>query len=406
MHENYDIVISGAGLVGTSLAVALRNSSLRIAILETHLPDLTRANSETRPLSLNYGSQKILETLGVWQDISAEAQPILRVHVSEQQKFGSLNFRASEENVPALGYVIPAELLQKQLYQHAAQIPSVKFISSQKIIKIQSQQQGLSLELQTIHGETNLKTELLVIAEGSHSSTRELLGITVQEKANEWFGLTALVELSQAHQGVAYERFTTQGVLAILPLKNQQRCRVVWILSQNQARSLSSGDEAQLAEFLHQAMEERLGNCRVLERSQPFPLQMVMADEQIRRGMVLLGNSAHTLYPLAAQGFNLGLRDTAALAEILVDARRQNRYLGDLAILQNYLSWRSNDQRWTAGLTYGASQLFDLHIPGLGLLRGLGLLATDLNPFLKHRLAKRLMGVAGKLPKLALGVAL
>lgn len=406
MDENYDIVISGAGLVGTGLAAALRNTPFRIAILETHLPEIAQTNPETRPLSLNYGSQKILETLGVWKDISAEAQPIARVHVSEQQRLGALNFRASEENVPALGWVIPADILQRQLYQHAAQMPSVKFISLQKLMEIQQHKTGLSLKLQTMQGEKNLTSELLVIAEGSHSTSRELLGITVKEENNDWWGLTALIELSQEHQGVAYERFTHQGPLAFLPLKNQRRGRVVWILPKNPAQSLAAESDVQLAGLLQQAMHERLGNCRILERSRVFPLQTLTANEQIRRNIVLLGNAAHTLYPLAAQGFNLGLRDSAALAEVLVEARRQTRHLGDLAVLQSYLNWRISDQRWITRFTYGAGQLFDLHIPGLGALRGMGLLAAELTPFLKHRLAKRLMGISGRLPKLALGVVL
>lgn len=396
--DDYDIIISGAGLVGTSLAVALQNTPLRIAILETHLPEMVQHNLETRPLSLNYGSQKILETLGVWREISSEAQPILRVHVSEQQRFGSLNFRADEENVPALGYVAPANLLQTKLYQRAAQIPTVKFIPLQKLVELEYQENHLNLKIQTMQGQKNLKTGLLVIAEGSHSSTRELIGIKVKVHNNNWLGLTALLELSQSHHGIAYERFTHQGVLAILPLKNPRRCRVVWIFP--------AGTEASLDAFLRHGIQERLGTFQILEQGRPFPLQSLMAEEQFRHNIVLLGNAAHTLYPLAAQGFNLGLRDTATLAEVLVDARRQGRHLGSIDILQSYLNWRASDQSWISRLTYGASQLFDLQIPGLGLLRGMGLLATDLTPFLKHRLAKRLMGISGKLPKLARGVIL
>jgi 2-octaprenyl-6-methoxyphenol hydroxylase len=406
MNENYDLIISGAGLVGASLALALQNAPFKIAVLETHLPETLSPHTLTRPLSLSYGSQKILETLGIWQELSDHAQVITQVHVSEEKRLGALHFRAKEENVPALGYVVPANLLQKILYQRAAQISPVQFISMQKIIDVQQQEQGVSIKLQTIQGEKKLKTELLVVAEGTHSTTRELLGMQIQEQTNDWLALTATIEISQNHQSIAYERFIQQGVVAVLPLKNVYHCRVVWVLPQSFAQTTLDWSERQFIEFFQKTLPDCLGSWRILDRSRPFPLPKLKAKEQIRAGVVLLGNSAHTLYPLAAQGFNLGLRDAAALAELLINARQQQHNLGDKQVLQSYLDWRMNDQRWIRGLTNGASQLFDLQIPGLGLLRGIGLLAADLTPLLKHKLAKRLMGLSGKLPKLARGVAI
>jgi 2-octaprenyl-6-methoxyphenol hydroxylase len=396
MTEDYDLVISGAGLVGTSLAAALQNSGFRIAILETHLPETSPVSIDSRPLSLCYASQKILETLGLWQEISSFAQAILQVHVSEQHRLGALHFRASEENVPALGYVVPMDLLQKTLYQRCAQIPSVKFISLQKLMDVQYSDNGLSIKIQTMQGERNLKSPLLVIAEGTHSSTRELLGIKVKENGDDWCALTACVETSQAHQGIAYERFIPQGVLAVLPLKNPQHCRAVWAMPKAISQTLTNYSDIQLAELWQRSLPNRLGDWRILERSHSFPLQTLRAEEQIRQSVVLLGNAAHTLYPLAAQGFNLGLRDACALAELLLKAQSQQQSVGDKILLQSYLNQRLSDQRWIAGLTYGVSQLFDLQIPGLGMLRGLGLLAADLTPFVKHRLAKRLMGISGR----------
>jgi 2-octaprenyl-6-methoxyphenol hydroxylase len=405
MNGPYDIIIMGAGLVGTSLAAALKNTHFRIAILETHLPELIAGGGDARPLSLAYGSHKILDTLGLWSELGKSAEPIQAVHVSEKNRFGALHFRATEEKVPALGYVVSFDRLQDLLYQQAAQSDAVTFIPIQKLMRVQYISGKTKVSAATIHGEKTFEAELLVAADGAHSPTRELLGIAAQEQLGG-MALTLSVELTRPHQSIAYERFTEQGVIAVLPLKNSLRCRVVWTIGRDFAETVAQWSDVELAQYLQAAMHDRLGEWKILERGRVFPLEMVLAREQIRPGAVLLGNSAHTIYPLAAQGFNLGLRDVAALAETLIEARKNYQALGDETVLKQYLNWRMQDQRWISGLTDGASQFFDLQIPGLGALRGAGLFAADLFPPVKHRLAKRLLGLSGKLPKLARGVAL
>ncbi len=404
--KGYDIIIMGAGLVGASLVAALRNANFRVAVLETHLPEQPGSGADNRPLSLAYGSQKILDSLAIWPELSPLAEPILTVHVSEEKRFGALHFRAVEEGVPALGYVVPFDRLQNLLYQRAAQNEHVKFIPIQKLINVQNFSDSVSVTVETMNGEKTFETQLLVAADGAHSPTRKLLGIDVQEKSGDDVALTLGVELNRPHHSTAYERFTKHGVIAVLPLKNPQRCRVVWTLTRTMAGEVSLWSDEQLAKYLITAMHNRLGDWHILERSRAFPLERVIAREQIRRGVVLLGNAAHTIYPLAAQGFNLGLRDVAALAETLIEARQNQQSLGDLQVLKKYLDWRGKDQRWISDLTDCVGSFFDLQIPGLGLLRGAGLFAADLIPPLKHRLAKSLLGLSGRLPKLARGIPL
>lgn len=406
LSAHYDVIIAGAGLVGASLMVALQHTGLRIAVLETHVPVPAAPGGDSRPLTLNESSRRILETLGIWPDLAALAEPITTVHVSEENQFGVLRFRASEEKVPALGYVVPFDELQNLLYQRAAQNPAAKFISIQKLIRIQYQAEKISAVVQTLEGERTLTAELFVAADGTQSPARELAGITAVEKSHDDVALTITMELTQPHQHCAYERFTKQGIIAVLPLKNPQRCRIVWTLPRMSATDVSSWSDLQLAEHLRAAVHDRLGAWRVLERGKTFSLQTLLAQQQTGPGVVLLGNAAHTLYPVAAQGFNLGLRDAATLAEILTEARQQQRSLGSEVVLKTYVDWRSSDQRWISSLTSGISQWFDLQMPGLGTLRGAGLLATDLIPPLKRRLAKRLLGLAGKLPKLARGISI
>lgn len=407
MDTAFDIVIVGTGLVGTSLVVALQAQGWRIAVLETHVPVAAMAiQVESRPLFLAYGSQKILETMGIWRHLAAQAEAIQAVHVSQQNQFGVLRFRASEEHLPALGYVVPFDLLQQYMLQQAAQCAAVKFIAIQKILQVENQTDQVQVTVQTIDGEKILQTELLIAADGAHSPTRELLHIPTVEKASDEVALTVELELTEPHQHTAYQRFTEQGTIAILPLKNLQRCRLVWTLSRRLADQISQWPDSQLADYLQTALQGRLGNWRVLARGNVYPLETVLAQQQIRRGVILLGNAAHTIYPLAAQGFNLGLRDLAVLAEILVEARVNQQRLGDERVLTAYVEWRKADQRWITGLTSAISQLFDCHVPGLSAFRAAGLLITDLVLPLKHRLAKRLLGLAGKLPKLARGISL
>lgn len=399
MKLDFDIIIAGAGLAATSLIAALNQAGFRIGVLETHLPEL-QAGADSRPLSLAYGSKKILETLGIWQALTSpditlgdQSEAIQTIHVSQAQHFGMLRFRAEEEGVPALGYVVSFDELQNLLYQRAASTPAVEFIPIQKITRIQSQAGKTAVTVQTLTGEKTWYAQLFAAADGANSPSRNLLGIAAVEKTSADVALAALVELTEPHQHCAYQRFIKQGIIAVLPLRNPRYCRVVWSLPKTLAQQVAEWSDLELAEYLRAAMHDRLGNWRLLERGKTFPLHRVMAVEQIVPGAVLLGNAAHTLYPVAAQGFNLGLRDNAVLAEILIAARRQHLTLGDKAVLTRYLNRRRSDQRWASHFTAAIGQFFDLQLPCLSAIRGAGLFATDLLPPLKHRLARRLMGI-------------
>ncbi len=409
LSRHYDLIIVGAGLVGTSLAVALQNQGFSIALLETHLPDFTAThNHDGRPLSLSYGSQRILQTMGLWEKLATKAVPILAVHVSEQKRFGSVCFRAAEEQVPALGFVAPMEQLQQILYQQASHQPEVHFLAIEKVINIQSliEKDGKQITVETFEGEKTLSTDLLIGADGANSTTRQLLNIDVKIEDIQEMAITVTLHFSLPHQNRAFERFTTQGILAVLPLINPHQGQLVWTLDTDTANQVTLWSDTQLTAFLQASFGERLGNIQILTRGKSYPLQLIIAQEQIRPGVVLLGNAAHTLYPLAAQGFNLALRDVAMLSEILVEARKNKNWLGSPRILESYYQKRQKDQNWMYCFNKGMSQLFDLQIPGLGNLRSLGLLSTDLFPPLKRRLAKRLMGLTGYLPRLARGVTL
>ncbi len=407
VQQDYDIIVVGGGLVGCSFVLAMQELGLKMAILETHLPAATaKTHVDSRPISLAYASQVILETLGVWEKLHHLACPIREVHVSEKKRFGSLCFRAREQGVHALGYVVPFAALQQTLYQQSASQKGVDILSIKQINSIQFNSKGVDVFFENVNGEQKISATLLIASDGAHSSCRKLLNIDASQKSDEETALITRLDLQQQHRYVAYERFCQEGILAVLPLPDRMQCRLVWTLPNAFASQVLKWSNSQFLSFLQESFGDRLGEIVRMGQIKHYPLETIIAAEQIRPSVVLLGNAAHTIYPIAAQGFNLGLRDVAVLAEVLADALERHRSIGELEILQRYLAWRSQDQRVIIELTRGVTRAFSLKLPMLGRVRGIALLATALSSPIKNRLALRFMGLAGKVPKLARGIAL
>jgi len=402
--QHADIVIVGAGLVGTSLAVALRGLGFRVLILEKNLPQsVTQTAVSTRPISLAYGSQVILQTMGVWPLLAAAATPISKVHVSQQGRFGSTHFSAEALQLPALGYVLPYASLAQQLLALASDSPGVDIVPIQTLDVLESRSEYAEVVFTTDSGRQCYRCGLVVAADGARSRSRQLLNIRSDEYDVGEVALTAVLTLKSSHQQVAYQRFTAQGVLAVLPLANPLQARLVWTMTQSQYQAVEQWSASCLSQQVQALFAKHILIANV-ERQQHYPLRSEWAEQQWRDHCVLIGNAAHTLYPLAAQGFNLGLRDVAVLAELI--AANQGKALGSRAMLQQYQRWRAPDQKRTVALTKGISYFFGLELPLLGAARSMGLLASDLIPPLKNQLARQTLGLHGRLPRLARGLAL
>ncbi|OGO95692.1 MAG: hypothetical protein A3F41_03660 [Coxiella sp. RIFCSPHIGHO2_12_FULL_44_14] len=399
-HKDYDIIVIGAGLVGVSLVVALQNQGLRIALLENHIPIASPPSFDIRPLSLSYGSVLLLRTMGIWEGLESLACPIETVHVSQQGALGALHFRASEHGVPALGYVVPLGELQRVLYQRAASQTSVDIIPLQTITSVHTVAQTVHVDISTVTETRTLQANLCIAADGTDSTVRQLLTIgTVQRNPSET-ALTAELHFSKSLPYCAYERLTREGVWALLPLKNPQRCRLVWSAPQEKIEAAMHWDEETLRVHVQQIFAGYLPPLQTLQRGAVYPVRSVHATELGRPGIILLGNAAHTLYPLLAQGFNLGLRDAVFLAEKIMQARAAVRSLGDEQLLHEYEAARRVDQRWMRGLTLGMHGVSEWQWPFLNRGWGLGLLAIDGLWPVKKRLAARLMGLRGRQPLL------
>src|SRR3990167_3129754 len=253
------IVIAGAGLVGTSFALCMKDLGLSIHILENHLPDIiTQSKQDSRPISLSFGSVRILMALGIWKALENVACPILAVHVSEQGRFGSTRFSATEQNVPALGYVVPFAQLQSALYHRAAAQSHITISSIKSIESIHNDLTGAHITINAGEKIIEMQADLFVAADGTQSTCRDLLHIPHTEKNHDDTAHIYQLQLSKNHTHTAYERFTAYGVLAVLPLHDHHRAQLVWTITPRIAKTIMDWDEKQILTFLQDTFDGRL----------------------------------------------------------------------------------------------------------------------------------------------------
>lgn len=415
MKKHYDLVIVGGGMVGASLAAALlpvaKGLNLSIAVVEAAaLPetDLSayQPSYDARATALAYGSRKIYEKMGIWDALSAQVSPINDIHVSDKGHFGATRLNAQQEQVAALGYVVENHWLGRVLIhhiQHHENQHCLDFICPAEVVSIEPKAEQMALSVRAEGNLQAVSAELVVMADGGRSALREQLGIGYQHIAYEQHAVVANISPDRAHQGVAYERFTDTGPLALLPLQDQEgmpRCGLVWTVPDAELEHvLGLSDQA----FLQRVQERfgyRAGRFIKLGERFSYPLKLVLADEQVRSGLVVLGNAAHALHPIAGQGYNLALRGVADLAQHIIDARRANVSLGELSPLQHYHQGRIADQQRTIGLSDRTMKLFSNRSPLLAFGRDLGLQLLDICPMAKTVFARGAMGLDVPAPKL------
>ncbi len=404
MH--YDILIVGGGMVGASLASALAEQPLRIGVVEAVPPAAPGQPSyDDRAVALSLGSSRILDGIGVWRHIRDQAVPIRRIHVSDRGHFGFTRMSAEEEGVPALGYVIEARILGPVLGGRIEAAEGIDLISPAQLEDIELAADVVAAKVRTGPECRTVTAGLLVAADGGRSLARQAVGIDAQESAYGQTAIIANVTPGRPHGHVAYERFTDTGPLALLPMA-EDRCALVWTVSDDQVEATLAMDDENFLNRLQARFGGRLGRFQRVGKRSAYPLALVRARQQTKERVVVIGNAAHSLHPIAGQGFNPGLRDVAVLAQVLVDAHREGRDLGRAEVLHAYVRWRLGDQRRIMTFTDGLVRVFSNRLKPLALLRNLGLMATDLLPPAKHGLARLAMGLAGRQPRLTRGLPL
>ncbi|WP_313483457.1 2-octaprenyl-6-methoxyphenyl hydroxylase [Stutzerimonas kunmingensis] len=384
------LAIIGGGLVGASLALALQDGARArgwcIHLIEPFEPGHEYQPSyDARSTALSYGTRLIYQRLGLWERITERAEPILRIHVSERGSFGEARLDCTREGVEALGYVVENAWIGHCLWQALDDQVVVRHCPAE-VERLEPGATGYRLSF--TDGQ-QLECDLTVLADGGRSGLREQLGIQVSRRPYGQTALIANITPGKPHGGLAFERFTEDGPMALLPLQDD-RCALVWTRSQADAARLAQAHEAVFLGELQEAFGYRLGALQQVGARHLYPLTLIEAEEQVRSGLVVLGNAAHSLHPIAGQGYNLSLRDVEALSVALL---RSDAALGDLAVLQEYARRQRFDQRVTVGFSDQVTRLFGDSARLVAAGRNLGLLGLDLMPAAKRWFARQAMGL-------------
>lgn len=401
--SQYDVIITGGGMVGASLACALSRKGLRIAMVETvELQTRAAPGYDDRAIALAYGTRRIFDGLQLWDALAAEATPIHQIHVSERGRFGMVHMDRTEEGLPALGYVVPARVIGEVLSTAVSQIDELDSYCPATVTSVSQTAEAISVDIVRDGTTKTLSAALLVAADGADSPLREQFGIEHVESDYRQTAIVTNITPQLPHNNIAYERFTDSGPMALLPMTGQ-RCAVVWTLDSSRVGDIMALDDAGFLVALQERFGHRLGRLDRVGRRQAWPLRLVQAKESVRERLALIGNAIHTLHPVAGQGFNLGARDVAVLAEVLVDAVQAGEDPGSLAVLGRYRDWRKRDHRNVAVFTDGLARIFTLPLPPLGVVRSVGMTALDLLPPAKRLLTRLTMGRSGRTPRLVRG---
>ncbi len=395
-NSSYDIIIVGGGMVGISLALLLEaQHDWKILLVEAQeignpVDGAYSPSFDARSTALSWSSREIYQSMGLWTLLEPHVSNIAQIHVSDRGHMGLTRIDAKEADVDALGYVVENQRLGAALLAQLQQT-QIDLRGSTAVTGVKAL--GSGMQLTFVDGQT-VHAGLLVIADGAGSSTAEKLGIHSDSTAYNQSGIIANIRLAQPHGDVAYERFTEHGPLALLPLTNFQgrpRSALVWTQPQDQAEALMAADDEIFLARLQKQFGYRLGRFEAVGERVSYPLALTRSSEQVRRHLVVMGNAAHSLHPVAGQGFNLSLRDAATLSKVLAESPDA---IGDLATLQHYYKKQSADQRNTVLFSDSLPKVFGLSSSLATVGRNSGLLAMDLIPALRGRFARFGMGLA------------
>jgi 2-octaprenyl-6-methoxyphenol hydroxylase len=402
---DYDILIIGGGIVGISLVSALSHLPLRIALIEQKPLSIdSQKDWGGRPIALNYASSRILKNLIPWSDLAAHINPIETVHISEQGRFAAARIKAREMNVPVLGYVIPANALMRiftqALMQKAALMPlTLHVLNPAQCVALTKHHMSWQAVIKQNDQSLTLFARLVIAADGSHSSTRQLVGIDIQNVNEGQTAVSTTLHMAHPSAHTAYQRFTKQGIIAGLPLLGN-KLGFVWTAPNALIAELTLLNPSDFLTRIQHVFAYRLGKFLAYDTPSVSPIKSFIAAPQAQPGFILLGNAAHTLSPIAAQGLNLALQDMASLVDILTKVLDTTKDLADPRISQDYLTARLPVQKQLLRFTEHLPNIFKLQFGPLTLLRNSGLLAFDLIPYLKRNTSRRLMGIYGRLPSL------
>ena len=405
---NVDIAIVGAGLVGAALAASLKGSGLNIALIDNQTEaslqrSLAPASSvnefEARVSALTVASQSVLNEIGAWEKMDPQKiQAYQKMKVWDELGTAAIEFDSAELYQDSLGCILENQLIISALHKVLAEQTNLKRFLGNKLNTIQLVEGETEQHLLTLESGQLIQCKLLVAADGANSRVRQWAAMPTREWDYQHEAIVATIKTAKKHQNTAWQRFSESGPLAFLPLADadntQQYCSIVWSQETARAKSLMALSETEFLNELAKSIEFNLGDLDAVSTRYAIPLRQRHAKTYVKPGIVLLGDAAHTIHPLAGQGVNLGFKDVKVLADILKEADKQGLEVNNLVLLKRYQRQRQGDNLLMMGAMEGFKRLFEQPDPVVRWLRNTGMNWVNKQSFLKNQIAKHAMGLS------------
>ena len=418
MADDSELLIAGAGLNGMLLGVACAGAGLPVVIVDPQDPEaMLDRGFDGRTSAIAYGSRLVFDALGLWPDIAPDAEPIREIRIADDNSPLFLHYDCRElipdhDDAMPLGYIVENRILRRVLLDRARTLPSLTLRGGRRVAATHATETGADIALDN---GTRLRARLIAAADGNQSPLRHVAGIRTIEWRYRQIGIVTTVAHERPHAGIAVEHFLPAGPFAILPMTDEPaqpgksprgRSSIVWTEHADLAPRLLALPEAGFAAELRARFGGFLGGIEPVGPRWTYPLVLMQAERYVARRLALVGEAAHVIHPIAGQGLNIGIRDVAALAELIVDRRRLGLDIGDEELLENYQRWRRADALLLAAVTDSLNRLFSNSIAPLRLARDFGLAIVHRMPPLKRVLMQHAMGLLGDRPRLARGMPL
>ena len=395
-----DLAIVGGGIVGATLACALKNSGLSVVLIEAQPPSVEAVKPQAYNLSLLSG--RIFEGIGVWDKILSEITMYRQIRLSDADHAGIVQFHPTDLGTEALGYIGEHRLLLNSLYEFLADCPNISWLCPAEVVDVEYQASGVEIKVNVDGTHRQLRSRLIVAADGARSRIRAAAGIGTKGWQYWQSCVTARIKTEKSHNNTAFERFWPSGPMGVLPL-SENRCQVVWTAPHAEAQALKDLDEADFLALLERRTGGLLGHLELESQRFLFPVQLMQSDRYTQSRLALIGDAAHCCHPLGGQGLNMGIRDAAAIAQVLQEAALGGEDIGDVRVLRRYERWRRLENWTILGFTDVLDRMFSNNWLPLVMTRRLGLwMLRTIHP-VKSVVLRLMTGLLGRTPQIAQG---
>ncbi|NDJ20636.1 FAD-dependent hydroxylase [Nostoc sp. B(2019)] len=394
----YDLVIVGGGIIGLTLAAALKDSGLRILLIEAKVASAAVAKGQA--YAVHILSSLIYQGIGIWDRMLPQIAKYCHVRLSDADYSEVVEFATADIGTPELGYVAEHQTLLQPLQEFVQSCANVTYLCPAEVVNTQYQKDIVAIDIKIAEQLQTVKSKLLVAADGARSPIRQAAGIKTHGWKYWQSCIVAFVKPEKPHNNTAYERFWTSGPFAILPLPGN-RCRIVWTAPHAEAQALCALNDEQFLAELSRRYGEQMGNLELLGDRFIFQVQLMQSDRYVLPRLALIGDAAHNCHPVGGQGLNLGIRDAAALAQVIQVAHNAGEDIGNIKVLKRYERWRKLENLTILGFTDLLDRMFSNNFLPLVVVRRMGLWLLRRVPVLKVFMLKLMIGLKGRTPELA-----